>query len=58
MDCSTHNARINLAVADLRKQEKPNFKATARKYTVNSTTLKRRYQGRQLSKQAASSEYR
>ncbi|KAL2044104.1 hypothetical protein ABVK25_012466 [Lepraria finkii] len=58
MDCSTHNARIDLAVADLHQQEKPNFKATARKYAVNSTTLKRRYQGRQLSKQAASSEYR
>ena len=58
MDCSTHNARINLAVADLHQQEKPNFKATARKHAVNSTTLKRRYQGRQLSKQAASSEYR
>ncbi len=58
MDCSTHNARIDLAVADLHQQEKPNFKATARKHAVNSTTLKRRYQGRQLSKQAASSEYR
>ena len=58
MDCSTYNARIDLAVADLHQQEKPNFKATARKHVVNNTTLKRRYQGRQLSKQAASSEYR
>ena len=58
MDCSTYNARIDLAVADLHQQEKPNFKATARKHIVNNTTLKRRYQGRQLSKQAASSEYR
>lgn len=58
MNCSTHNARIELAIADLHQQEKPNFLGTAKKYNLNNVTLCRRFRGQQLSKQAAASEYR
>lgn len=58
MSTTTHEARLGLALADLAKQDKPNFMGTARKHGVNDTTLKRRYRGSQLSHHAASSEYR
>jgi hypothetical protein len=55
---STHDARIELAIADLLRQTKPNYMRTARKYEINRTTLRSRFLGNQLSKKAAASEYR
>jgi hypothetical protein len=58
MDKSTHNIRIELAMADLANQDTPNYMGTAKKYALNHTTLRRRYLGQQLSKEAAASQYR
>ena len=58
MATTTHEARLGLALADLAKQDKPNFMGTARKHGVNDTTLRRRFRGNQLSHHAAASEYR
>ena len=58
MDNSTHNARIELALADIALQEKPNYSAAAKKYAVDRTTLRRRHNGEQGSIGAANSEYR
>ena len=55
---STHNARIELAMADLANQTKPNYMATAKKYGVARMTLRDRFLGQTLSIQAAASEYR
>jgi hypothetical protein len=55
---STHNTRIELALADLASQSKPNYKATAKKYEIQRTTLARRYKGQTHSREAANSEYR
>jgi hypothetical protein len=54
---STHNARIELAMADLANQTKPNYMATARKYGVARITLRDRFLGQSLSIQAATSKY-
>jgi hypothetical protein len=40
---------IECALADCRRQSKPNFKATAALYSVNRFTLSRRYDGKQRS---------
>ena len=58
MDNSTHDARIELAIADLNQQTKPNVRATAKKFHLARTTLQRRYNGKSMSKQAAKGEYR
>src|ERR1700722_13926692 len=58
MNNSTHNARIESALADLESQTEPNYRATALKFEVDPTTLWRRYNGQQQSRQAANSEYR
>ena len=55
---STHNARIELAIADLANQTKPNYMATAKKYGVARMTLRDRFLGESLSMQAAASKYR
>ena len=55
---STHNARIELAIADLANQTKPNYIAIAKKYGVARITLRDRYLGQSLSVQAAASKYR
>ena len=57
MATTSHEARLGLALADLAKQDKPNFMATARKHGVNDRTLSRRFRGIQVSRQAATSEY-
>ena len=44
------NEAIELALADLNSQERPNYKATAEKYSIERTTLARRYQGRSVSR--------
>jgi hypothetical protein len=49
----TMPAPIDLALAELRDQPVPKFVATAEKYAVNITTLRRRFAGTQLSYQEA-----
>ena len=58
MATSTHDARIELAIADLANQTKPNYLATSKKYGVARMTLCDRFHGQSLSKQAAASKYR
>ena len=58
MASPTHNARIELAMADLAKQLKPNYMATAKKHGVARSTLRERFLGESLSIQAAASKYR
>jgi hypothetical protein len=49
---------LELALADLEYQTKPNFLATAKKYGVSDVTLRRRFLGTQVSPATASSLYR
>ena len=49
MDSEPREVRIAYALADLANQEKPNFKKTARRFKVNHTTLRRRFDGTQRS---------
>jgi hypothetical protein len=58
MDNSTHDARIELAIADLESQDEPNYSATARKHSINRITLYRRYNKMQSSVRTANSEHR
>ena len=58
MASTTNNARMELALADLNRQDKPNFLGTAKKYGLVGSTLRRRYQGKTMSRVAANSEYR
>ena len=58
MQNSTHNARIELALADLKDQKKPNILATAKKFHLVESTLRRRWNGETMSKQAAISEFK
>ena len=58
MSSFIHEARLGFALADLAMQTKPNFMSTAEKHGVSDTTLKRRFKGVQLSRHAATSEYR
>ena len=51
-------ASIDLALADLNAQLQPNIRATARKYGLVESTLRRRWNGQTMSRQDASSEYR
>jgi hypothetical protein len=57
MNKSTRNTQIELAIADLKQQMKPNITATARKYAVNESTLRKRWNGKTMSQSEASSEY-
>jgi hypothetical protein len=58
MDKSTNDTQLELALADLAKQTKPNFSRTAREYQVHQTTLQRRFLGIQQSRRIASSDHR
>ena len=55
---SSHNARIELAIADLNRQEKPNIMGTAMEYQLVESTLRRRFKGQTTSREAANSQYR
>ena len=55
---STRNTRKELALADLTKQDKPSYMATAKKYGVVRTTLRARFLSQSLSIPAAASKYR
>ena len=58
MASTTHEARIELALADLDRQERPNIMGTAKKFNLIESTLRRRFQGKTLSRAAATSEHR
>jgi Tc5 transposase DNA-binding domain len=53
MNKSTNEAQLELALADLSKQSIPNFSGTAKRFQVNRTTLRRRFDGSQQSFRAA-----
>ena len=55
---STHNARIELAIADLANQTKPNYLVTAKRYGVTYITLRDPFLGQSLSNQTAALKYR
>jgi len=56
MDNSTYEARLGLALEDLRKQAIPNPTGTATRYNVNRTTLRRRFTGEQQDRATAHAE--
>ena len=58
MNSIPHNDRIELALADLRLQEKPNIRCTAKKFSLVESTLRRRWHGKTMSYSAASSEHK
>ena len=55
MDKSTLNARIELAIADLNQQDKPNLMGTAKRFNLVESTLRRRWKGQTVSHKAAAS---
>ena len=48
-DILPYNARIELAIDDIKSQKKPNYKATAKKYNIGHLALSRRHQGKTTS---------
>src|SRR5450432_1435187 len=56
MDKLTKEARIELALSDLRKQSIPSYTSTAERFLLNRTTLTRRFKGSQQSFQVAREE--
>ena len=58
MNKSTHNDRMELALADLKQQEKPNIRYTAKKFSLAESTLRNRWHGKSISHQDAASEYK
>ena len=54
----THNASIEEALADLSIQEHPNVLATARKYYLVESTLRRRWKGKTTSHPVCASEFK
>jgi hypothetical protein len=58
MNNSTHNDRMELAFADLKQQEKPNIRRTAKNFSLAETTLRERWHGKSISQSAAASEYK
>ena len=55
---STHNAQIELAIADLNQQEIPKIMGTAKKFNLVESTLRRRWKGKTVSQHTASSLYK
>jgi len=56
MDNLTKEARLDLALSNLREQVVPNFSGTATNFQVDRTTLRRRFQSTQQPRQIARSE--
>ena len=50
-----HEARIQAAIIDLQSQERVNYSATAKRYNLERTTLAKRFQGKTVSNQEATS---
>ena len=57
MSDATHNARIDSELAELASQSKPNYTATAKKWSVERTTLAKRHKGQTISKQATNAQF-
>jgi Tc5 transposase DNA-binding domain len=57
MESSTKEARLELALEDIRKQTSPNWLGTARKFQVDRETLKRRFTGVQQSRSDTNAEF-
>ena len=57
MPNTTHDARIRSALADLDSQSKPNYTVTAKKWSLERTTLAKRHKGQTVSKQAAIAQH-
>jgi hypothetical protein len=57
MDNPMYDICIDLAIADLSEQVKPNYSTTAKRFNVERTTLCRRFQGEQASRAVANSEH-
>ena len=57
MNSSATNAPIDLALAELSLQDVPNVVATAKKFNVVESTLRRRWKGETMSKKNVASEY-
>jgi hypothetical protein len=58
MSSTTKTMALELAIADLENQNKPSYRATAKKYGVSDITLRRRFLGTQIFPATASSLYR
>ena len=58
MATTSHNARIELAIAHLNRQDKPNIMGAAKEYQLVESTLRRRFKGQSVSRQAANSIHR
>ena len=56
MNSTTNMSRIELALADIEGQKKPNYAAIARKHEVDPTTLTRRHKGQTVSRVTVISE--
>ena len=54
---SSHDARIELAIAHLKAQDVPKYRATAREFDLVESTLRRRYKGQITSKRDAISKH-
>jgi hypothetical protein len=50
-----HEARIQAAITDLQSQERVNYSATTKRYNLERTTLAKRFQGKTVSNQEATS---
>ena len=57
MASTTNNTALELALTYLRSQDIPNYRATALKYHVDRSTLRRRFSGLQTSAAVTSSMY-
>jgi hypothetical protein len=49
MELQNNDEQLTLAIADLKSQDTPNYNATAKKYGVARTTLRRRFKGETVS---------
>lgn len=57
MASSTYNARIELALANLNYQEKPNIIDITKKYSLIKLTLRRQFKDKTLSRATTILEY-
>ena len=58
MQNSTHNSRIEEAIAELNSSDNINYSATAKKYNLDRITLARRHKGQTASRETAASTYK
>src|SRR5437667_5631387 len=57
LSISIHNISMDAALADLKSQKKPNYRATARKYNINHSIVLRCFKGQTVSNPDATSIY-